>query len=345
MTIVHVDGASGYAAGELVRVLARHPIFEIGVLASRSSAGGPVADVFPSLAPLDLKFGERRDLDAAVRPGDAVAFAGETVDALTRVDGFLERGARVIDLSAAFRMRDISMYPAWYGFEHSLPELVCEAAYGLPEIHRISIAAARLVANPGCYPTASLLALAPLAQAHGAMIESIVIDAKSGISGAGRSLKASSLYSEVEGSVRPYAPGRHRHIPELGEQLQALGCRAPLVFVPHVVPLSRGLLASCYVRFSQSAPSTADLIALFDAAYADRPLVEVLAAGSLPETRAVARTARASVGVALVGSDVVAVACAIDNLGKGAAAQAIQNLNIMFGLAEDLGLDALAAVA
>lgn len=342
---MHIKGASGYAAGELIRLLATHPQVKIGVLASKSSAGGAVGDTFPSLLPLGLAFGKGPLLDAEVKPGDAVAFMGEAADAPARVADFLERGARVIDLSAAFRLRDLRAYPAWYGFVHPEPQLASEAVYGLPEIHSVRIAAARLVANPGCFPTAILLALAPLIASFRDTIAGTIVDAKSGISGAGRSLKTSSLYSEVEGSVRPYAVGRHRHVPEILEQLAELRCEAPFVFAPHVVPLSRGLLASCYVRFSRSSPLLHELSSAFADAYANRPLVHVLAPGALPETRAVAGTGRACLGFARVADDVVVVACAIDNLGKGAAAQAVQNLNIMFGFAEELGLDALATVA
>jgi len=215
----------------------------------------------------------------------------------------------------------------------------------LPELHAEQIRAARLVANPGCYPTATLLALAPLARTYAGRIACIAVDAKSGITGAGRTPKVSSLYAEVEGGVRPYAAGDHRHMPEIAEQLERLGLGVPFGFVPHVVPLSRGLLATCYVWFSRSTPRSDELVRLYEDTYGRHSLVQVLQPGELPETRAVARTARACIGTARIGPDLVVAACAIDNLGKGASAQALQNLNIMFGHAEESGLDALATVA
>lgn len=345
MIPVHVDGASGYGAGELIRLVSGHPEFSLGELASKSSAGKPLEEVFPSLAPLGLTFSTEEQLVGAVRPGDAVVYAGEAARAPARVVEFLDCGAKVVDLSAGFRLQDRHAYPTWYGFEHPHVELLLEAAYGMPELHHDLIAASRLVANPGCYPTATLLALAPLVTQTGNRIARIAVDAKSGISGAGRTPQASSLFSEVDGTVRPYGIGSHRHAPEIAEQLRALGCTAPFVFAPHVVPLSRGLLATCYVWFDGSAPPGGQLPAMFSQAYDGRPLVFVMPAGELPETRAVTGTARAAVGAVRVADDVVIAACAIDNLGKGAAGQAVQNLNLMYEFKEEAGLDALAAVA
>jgi N-acetyl-gamma-glutamyl-phosphate reductase len=344
MTVIHIDGASGYAAGEVARLVAAHPEFVLGVLASASHPGVPLGDVFPSLQPLGATLATRTALDAAVREGDAVVFAGEAADAGGRVESHLSKGARVVDLSAAFRLRDLGAHRAWYG-EPRLQRLNAVAAYGLTELHASAIAAAQLVANPGCYPTAALLALAPLIRSCDGRITNIVIDAKSGVSGAGRTPKPESLYCEVHDGIRPYGVRGHRHAPEIREQLAEIGCRAPFAFLPHVVPLSRGMLASCYVRFAGSAPPDGALEAAYRAAYDRSPLVDVLPLGTLPETRAVARTARAAVGLSRLADDLVVAACAIDNLGKGAAAQAVQNLNVMYGRKEDLGLDAVAAVA
>ena len=344
-TRVHVDGASGYGGGELMRLLARHPEFTLGALASKSSAHARLGDVFPSLAPLGRAFDSEEELDRSVRPGDFVVHAGEAEGAHERVASFLQRGARVVDLSAGHRPMTPAAYQQWYGTAHPDRALLEEAAYGIPELYSSRIAAARLVANPGCYPTATLLALAPLVARYGTAIARIAVDAKSGISGAGRSPKTSSLFSEVASSIRPYGARGHRHMSEIAEQLSSLGCGAPLVFIPHVVPLSRGMLATCYVWFSRSAPRARELEDAFAAAYEHRPLILVLPEGSLPETRSVAGTARAAVGFARVSGDAVVCVCAIDNLGKGAAGQAVQNLNIMHELPEESGLDALATVA
>jgi N-acetyl-gamma-glutamyl-phosphate reductase len=326
---VLVAGASGYTGALAARLVDRHPELELAAVTSRSDVGRSLAELYPrhrvdrELEELDLS--RHGDVDAAI-----VAYphgaAAETVRDLRA------RGAKVVDLSADFRLRDVAVYEEWY-VEHPAPELVPGAVYGLPELHRLEIAGAGLVANPGCYPTATLLALAPLARAG--LIEDVVVDAKSGVSGAGRAATQTTHFVEADENVTPYGVGRHRHMPEIDQELAALGAEVTTVFTPHLMPLDQGELVSCYVTL---AGDGTDLRGLYEDAYADEPFVELTVRP--PGVRDVRDTNVARVHVhddARTGK--AFVFCAIDNLWKGASSQAVQNLNLMLGLPEEMGIE------
>jgi N-acetyl-gamma-glutamyl-phosphate reductase len=322
MRRVHVWGAAGYAAAEAIRWLQAHPFVELGALESRSHAGQALADHFSALRSTALRFDQPGAVLARVRPGDVVIAAGGHGEAITFVLEVLARGALAIDLSADHR------------FDAGV-------AYGLSEWHRDAIAAATLVANPGCYPTATLLALLPLA----GVVEPLhaIVDAKSGITGAGRTPSVGSLYAEVAGDIRAYGLAGHRHQPEIERLLAQRGIRTSLTFTPHVVPLARGMLVDAYLVCVQP-PSEHDVHAAFERAYRNSPFVRVLPQDRSPSVAAVVGTNDAELRVDVSGHT-VRVICAIDNLGKGAAGQAVQNLNIMLGFPEETGLNARAIVA
>ena len=324
MTRVHIVGAAGYAAGDLIEILDRHPHVELGVLESGSAAGQQVRDVFRGITHLDRVFDSPGTALEACGVEDVVMLAGESEKARALAPQFLDAGARVIDLSDAFRIG----HP--------------NAVYGLPERYRDQIARARLVANPGCYPTASLLALIPLAYLAD-RVTNIVIDAKSGISGAGRSPKLGSMYAEVDGDVRVYGIPSHRHGKEIEHELAALGLIAPFAFTPHVVPLTRGMLADVYVIVRDPLDEN-EVRAAFRRAYGSNPFVEILEGTRVPYLPALAGTNDAQIAISLRGG-VLHVMCGLDNLGKGAAGEAVQNLNIMCGFPEESGLGHRTAVA
>lgn len=314
MTRVHIVGAAGYAAGELIRFLDRHPQVELTTLESGSAAGTPVCDAFRALAHIERNFDGAGAALAACHPGDVVILAGESEKARELAPEFVAAGARVIDLSDAFR---------------------AQATYGLPERYRDTIKNAKLVANPGCYPTAALLAALPLA-AFASDITNLIIDAKSGISGAGRSPKLGSMYAEVDGDVRAYGLPSHRHGKEIEQELRVLGIEAPFVFTPHVVPLTRGMLVDLYAVM-RSPVEESTVRAAFVKAYAGNPFVQLLDAPRVPYLPATAGTNDTQIAISVRGG-VVHVIAGNDNLGKGAAGQAVQNLNIMCGYPEEAGL-------
>jgi N-acetyl-gamma-glutamyl-phosphate reductase len=322
VTRVHVIGAAGYAAAEAIRLLHGHPHVELGVLESRSHAGEEVADHFALLRSTPYRFAPPGSVAAAVRPGDVVMTAGGDEESRSIVPALLAQGARVIDLSAAYRTDDA-------------------VAYGLCEWHRDAVAGAQLVANPGCYPTATLLALLPLASAGAP--RHVVVDAKSGITGAGRTPQAGALFAEVSGEIRAYGLTGHRHQREMERYLRAGGVGASMTFTPHVVPIARGLLADAYAIYHEPVDGGA-VEAAFRRAYASSPFVRVLSGARAPSVAAVAGTNDAEIRVDVAGA-VVRVICAIDNLGKGAAGQAVQNLNLMLGFPEESGLSDRAVVA
>jgi N-acetyl-gamma-glutamyl-phosphate reductase len=324
MTRVHVAGASGYAASEFIRLAARHPDLTLGALESASHAGQPIAAHVPALRRMERPFDAPGSIERLLAPGDAVIFAGGAELARTQAPALAAGGARVIDLSDAFRLH------AHAG----------DAVYGLPERYRAAVRDARLIANPGCYPTATLLALLPLAAFAGDIVQ-LVVDAKSGITGAGRTPATASLFAEVAGDVRAYGLAGHRHEAEIVQELGAAGIAAPLVFTPHVVPLARGMLADCYAVFAK-APSDDEVHAAFARAYDGNPFVRVLPANRAPSVAGVTGTNDAELHVSRTGN-VVRIISAIDNLGKGAAGQAMQNLNIMLGYPEESSLDDRAA--
>lgn len=323
MTRVHIVGAAGYAAGELVRLLEPHPHFELGALESASHAGQPIAAHMPLLRRLERAFDPPGTAATIARAGDAVVLAGGAETARQAAPAFLAAGLRVVDLSDAFRLR------AHAG----------EAVYGFPERHHAAIAGARLVANPGCYPTATLLALLPLAPFANDIVQ-LIVDAKSGITGAGRTPATPSMFAELDGDVRAYGLDGHRHQPEIEQELAAAGIAAPLVFTPHVVPLRRGMLADTYAVFARDlgAGDDAALAEAYRQAYDGNPFVRLLPPERVPSLLAVAGTNDAELHLSRRGR-VVRILCALDNLGKGAAGEALQNLNIMYGYPEECGLN------
>jgi N-acetyl-gamma-glutamyl-phosphate reductase len=323
MTRVHIVGAAGYAAGDLIFFLDRHPHVELVTLESESAAGTAVRDAFRALSHVEHTFDGAGSAAAACRPGDVVILAGESEKARHLAPQFLAAGARVIDLSDAFRAGASQL----------------RAVYGLCERYRDQIARAQLVANPGCYPTGALLAMMPLAP-FASKIANIVIDAKSGISGAGRSPKLGSMYAEVDGDVRVYGVPSHRHGKEIEQELRALGFEAPFVFTPHVVPLTRGMLVDAYAVWRDAKlPDDAEIRAAFAKVYSGNPFIEILDAPRVPYLPGVAGTNETQIAISVRGG-VVHVIAGNDNLGKGAAGQAVQNLNIMCGYPEEAGLGA-----
>jgi len=329
---VAVVGATGYAGGEVVRLLANHPSVRIVGLVGREGTDAPLAARQPHLASAGLSVGDR--LPSGV---DAVFLALHHGAAVSMVPSILDSGAAVVDLGADFRLHDAADYPTWYGFDHPRPDLLGAAIYGLPELHRTELANAdrhgAIVAAPGCYPTAAILAVAPLARAG--LVDDLVVDAKSGVSGAGREPKPDLTFSEVNESVKAYGVGGHRHVAEMEQELAL----RPIEFVPHLVPMTRGILASCHVRTTRPVDQS-DLDAIYAAAYEDEPFVRVV--GEPPATKHVLASNEARVHVRLQPRTgrVLAMA-AIDNLVKGAAGQAIQAFNVLFGLPETAGLSAL----
>lgn len=340
MIKVGIVGGTGYTGVELLRLLASHPQVQLQIITSRSEAGMPVAELFPNLrGRVDLRFSEP---DSAALAGcDVVFTATPNGVAMGMARELLEAGTRMIDLAADFRLRDPAEWERWYGMPHACPELLEEAVYGLPEVNREAVRAARLVANPGCYPTAVQLGFLPLIEAGLADTDRLVADCKSGVSGAGRKAAVPTLMAESGESFKAYAVPGHRHLPEIRQGLAlAAGSEVGLTFVPHLVPMIRGIHATLYATIADRG---ADLQALFERRYADEPFVDVMPPGSHPETRTVrgANHCRLALHRPQDG-DVVVVLAVIDNLVKGAAGQAVQNMNLMFGLPEDSGLGQIA---
>lgn len=337
MVKVGIVGGTGYTGVELLRLLAQHPQAEVAIITSRSDAGVAVADMYPNLRGHydNLKFSQpdTRALGAC----DVVFFATPHGVAHGLAGELLNAGTRVIDLSADFRLQDADEWSRWYGQPHGAPELLEEAVYGLPEVNRERIGSARLIAVPGCYPTAAQLGLLPLLEAGLADASRLIADCKSGVSGAGRGASVGSLLCETSESMKAYAVKGHRHLPEITQGLRlAAGGEVGLTFVPHLTPMIRGIHATLYATV---ADRSVDLQALFERRYANEPFVDVMPPGSHPETRSVrgANVCRIAVHRPQ-GGDLVVVLSVIDNLVKGASGQAVQNLNIMFGLDERLGL-------
>jgi N-acetyl-gamma-glutamyl-phosphate reductase len=331
---VAIVGASGYAGAELVRLLSGHPQAEIAALYGRNRDGVPLADEFPHLAPLGLRF-----VDGEPEPGehDVVFLAlphGASAEMAVRL---AEGGTTVIDIGSDLRLADPSAYQDWYGFEHPAPHALAAAVYGLTEFARDRLAGAKLIANPGCYPTATLLALTPFARAR-ALAGDVIVDAKSGVSGAGRSAGADFLYTELEGGTKAYGIPRHRHTPEIVQGLRAAGCDVGVTFIPHLIPQVRGIISTCYLTLADDLDDDA-LRAILDEAYADEPFVHSIA--KPPSSKLASGSNHAFVFAARIGPRKAVVICAIDNLGKGAAGQAIQNMNAANGLPETTGLESV----
>ncbi len=335
---IGVIGASGYTGADLIRLAAAHPRIEIAALAASAHAGQPLSDVFPHLARVDAPMLARVE-DIDWRICDAV-FSGLPHGTAQDVLKTLPRDLRVIDMSADFRLRDPSVYQSWYGRSHDAPDLLAEAVYGLSEVHAGEIARARLVACPGCYPTAALLALLPLVVDGLIDPDDIAIDAKSGVSGAGRALKQNALFCEAGEGLSPYAVGAHRHGPEIDQEIgRAAGRPVVVGFTPHLVPMSRGELVTCHVALSGGA-SPADLRARLERRYADAPFAHVMPEGAYPATQHVRGSNQFIVNAFADRRPGRAIVIgALDNLVKGSAGQALQNFNLMFGLPETMGLE------
>jgi N-acetyl-gamma-glutamyl-phosphate reductase len=341
---IGVLGASGYTGAELVRLLLRHPRAELALLTADRRAGQPMAAVFPQFAPAALPTLKSIDGLDWQQTGLDLAFCAlphgttQTVikDLLTRAPK-----TKVVDLSADFRLAP-DAYARWYGHEHQASELQKEAVYGLTEVYRSAVAKARLVANPGCYTTCAQLPLLPLLRAQAIDTDAIVIDAKSGMTGAGRAAKEEMLFSEVSEGFHAYGVGHHRHMAELDQEFsKAAGREVIVTFTPHLVPMNRGILSTIYVR--SGGPSPADLHGILAEAYADEPFVHVLPFGQMPQTRHVRGSNMTFIGVAadrMAGRAIIG--SALDNLVKGASGQAIQNMNLMLGYPETLGLEQVA---
>ena len=335
MIKIGIVGATGYTGIELLRILAQHPESELVTITSRKEAGTRVADLFPSLrGVVDLGFSDPAKADLA--KCDLVFFATPNTVAMSEAKALLQSGVRLVDLSADFRIKNVAEWEKWYKVKHAAPELIAEAVYGLPEMNREKIKGARLVANPGCYPTAVQLGLLPLIEANVVDPARLIADAKSGVSGAGKRTEEHLLFSEASDNFKAYGVSGHRHWPEILQGLDmAAGRKVGLTFVPHLVPMIRGIHATLYAQVTKAA----DFQQLYEDRYRSEPFVDVLPSGSEPDTRSVrgANVCRLAIHRPQ-GGDTLVVLSVIDNLVKGASGQAVQNMNIMFGLDETMGL-------
>ncbi|MBK6756356.1 MAG: N-acetyl-gamma-glutamyl-phosphate reductase [Moraxellaceae bacterium] len=340
MIKVGIVGGTGYTGVELLRLLAQHPEVELKAVTSRTEAGMPVSQMYPNLrGRVDLPFSEPtlQNLGEC----DVVFFATPNGVAMKQVPELLAHGVKIIDLAADFRLKDPAQWQQWYGMPHTSEDLLAEAVYGLPEVNREAIKTARLVANPGCYPTAVQLGFLPLLKAGLIDSQSLIADAKSGVSGAGRKAEVATLLCEAGDSFKAYGVAGHRHLPEIKQGLANMtGAPVGLTFVPHLLPMIRGIHATLYARLTADIP---DIQALYEQTYQHEAFVDVLPAGSHPETRSVrgANMCRMAVHRPQGGNTVV-ILSVIDNLVKGAAGQAVQNMNIMCGLPETTGLNHIA---
>ncbi len=341
MIKVGIVGGTGYTGVELLRLLAAHPEVELQVITSRSEAGRAVAELYPNLrGHLEIAFSEP-DI-AALKQCDLVFSATPNGVAMTMARELIDAGVRMIDLAADFRLADAAVWERWYGMPHACEELLAEAVYGLPEMNREAIRSARVLANPGCYPTAVQLGLLPLVESGLVAVDGIIADCKSGVSGAGRGANVGTLQAESAESFKAYAVPGHRHWPEIRQGVARMcGSDAVgLTFVPHLVPMIRGIHATLYMR---PVADPGDLQARYEERYRDEPFVDVLPAGSHPETRTVRGSNSCRIAIHQpADSDHIIVLAVIDNLVKGASGQAVQNMNIMFGLEESMGLNQIA---
>ena len=340
-----IVGGTGYTGIELLRLLSQHPQVELAAITSRQEAGKAVSAMFPSLrGRVALAFSHPDT--AELRKCDVVFFATPNGVAMGESRALLDAGVRVIDISADFRIKDIAEWERWYKVKHAAPELVAEAVYGLCEVNRDKIRGARLVANPGCYPTAVQLGLLPLIEAGAVDLDHLIADAKSGVSGAGRKLELNLMHAEASDNFAAYGVGGHRHWPEIRQGLaQAAGRNVGLVFIPHLTPMIRGIHATLYGRITKEM----DFQALFEKRYAGEPFVDVMPAGSHPDTRSTRAANVCRIAVHRPPEhdgrrDTLVVLSVIDNLVKGASGQAVQNMNLMFGFPEKMGLEQVAVV-
>ena len=345
MIAVGIVGGTGYTGVELLRLLLRHPQAQVRLLTSRTEAGKRVADMFPNLrGHTDLEFS---DLDIEkLKQCDVVFFATPHGVAMKHAEALVAAGTKVIDLAADFRLQDLAQFEKWYGMAHSCPALLKDSVYGLTELNREKIKQAQVIGNPGCYPTTVQLGLAPLLKSEQPLInpQSIIIDAKSGVSGAGRKADLGMIYSENADNFKAYGVAGHRHHPEIVEALENIsgqkGQFNQLLFVPHLVPMIRGMLSTIYVDLTEQAQQL-DLQALYENFYKNERFVDVLPANSSPETRSVRGANELRIAVHRPQPNKLIILVAQDNLVKGAAGQAVQNMNLMFGFAEDAGLQGI----
>ncbi|MBP6190414.1 MAG: N-acetyl-gamma-glutamyl-phosphate reductase [Acinetobacter sp.] len=345
MIAVGIVGGTGYTGVELLRLLLRHPQAQVRLLTSRTEAGKRVADMFPNLrGHTDLEFS---DLDIEkLKQCDVVFFATPHGVAMKHAEALVAAGTKVIDLAADFRLQDLAQFEKWYGMAHSCPALLKDSVYGLTELNREKIKQAQVIGNPGCYPTTVQLGLAPLLKSEQPLInpQSIIIDAKSGVSGAGRKADLGMIYSENADNFKAYGVAGHRHHPEIVEALENIsgqkGQFNQLLFVPHLVPMIRGMLSTIYVDLTEQAQQL-DLQALYENFYKNERFVDVLPANSSPETRSVRGANELRIAVHRPQPNKLIILVAQDNLVKGAAGQAVQNMNLMFGLDEATGLEGI----
>lgn len=340
-TRVGIIGATGYTGVELLRLLLVHPEVEVTALTSQKYSGVPIDQVFPSLMNrLDLKC-EKLSFDRISQKVDFIFTAVPHKTAMEMVPIFYRQGKRVVDLSADFRFKDPEIYERWYQ-KHTAADLLGESVYGLPELHRDKIRNAKIVGNPGCYPTGALIGLIPLCQTEIISFENIVVDAKSGVSGAGRDVVLGSLFCEVNEGVKAYKIFEHRHLPEIEQELSQLVQRkVKVTFVPHLIPMDRGILTTFYVSLTKKMKAE-EVLNIFQSYYQKEPFIRIYPRGKLPNTKDVRGSNYCDIGVAVSELDGRAVIItAIDNLVKGASGQAIQNMNIMLGYPETMGFDSL----
>lgn len=336
-----IVGGTGYTGVELLRLLSQHPQVQLTAITSRTEDGMPVAQMFPNLrGHVDLRF--QTPEQAGLEQCDVVFFATPHGVAMKQAQSLLDNGVRIIDLAADFRLQDTAAFERWYKMPHSCPDILAQSAYGLVELNRSAISASRVIGNPGCYPTTVLLGLAPLLEGSQPLIDEshIIADCKSGVSGAGRKAEVGTLFSEAGDNFKAYGVAGHRHQAEIDEQLQRVSGGRPvgLTFIPHLVPMIRGMFSTIYARIQPHALDT-DFQALFEQRYAGEAFVDVMPAGSMPETRSVRGANSLRIAVHRPGNgDQLVILVVQDNLVKGAAGQAVQNMNLLFGLPETAGL-------
>jgi len=336
---VGIIGGTGYTGVELLRLLVVHPHVDISLITSRSESGRPVGDLFPSLRGFtDLAFSQPNN--NAYQECDVVFSATPNGIAMTHARELFEQGVKLIDLAADFRIKDVATWEQWYGMQHACPELVEQAVYGLPELYREQIKNAKIIANPGCYPTATTLGFLPLIEQSLVSTKNLIADTKSGVTGAGRGASVANLYSEVSDSFKAYAVGGHRHHPEISQNLSNVATKdVDLTFVPHLIPILRGIHATLYADLVDPAMSLEAIHDVYQTRYANEPFVDIMPLGSHPDTRSVKASNMCRIALHKAGGSGKLVVLAVeDNLTKGAAGQAVQNMNIMFGIDETSGL-------
>ncbi len=339
---VGIVGGTGYTGVELLRNLASHPSVEVTMITSRSEDGVAVADMYPNLRGIyDLQFSVPNI--EQLKTCDVVFFATPHGVAMSMAKALIEHGVKVIDLAADFRIEDLALWEKWYGMTHTGADLMTDVVYGLPEYYRSRIKEAKIIANPGCYPTSILLGILPLLKAGLVETTSIIADGKSGVSGAGKGANVAMLGAEMSESFKAYGVNGHRHQPEMVEKMnEVTGTSVDLTFVPHLIPMVRGMESTIYATLKQDTSQEA-IQALYEETYASEPFVDVMPAGSLPETRMVKGSNMCRMAIYRpAGGGRIVITSVIDNLVKGAAGQAIQNMNILFGLDERLGLNQVA---